>query len=211
MSTTAEISPPDAPEAGTIAPSRLTGILAFLQEAERLKDTLRSGQSRSGRPESSAEHSWRLALMLVLFEKELAGIDFLKLLKLALIHDLGEAISGDIPAPLQTAGDNREARERQDFQTLCAALPEDLTDSLLGLWDEYAAAATTEARLAKAFDKLETIFQHHLMPPQSADFHRFNLTYGAERTGAFALTRQIREIADCTTKELMAEAAGSQE
>lgn len=192
--------------ADTMAPQRLAGILTFLQEAERLKDTIRSGSTRKGRPESTAEHSWRLALMVLLFENELDGIDLLKLVKLCVVHDLGEAISGDIPAPLQQDGDDREARERQDFQTLCIGLPEDISEDLLRLWDEYAGAATAEARLAKAFDKLETILQHHLMPPQSAEFHAFNLTYGTSRTEHFPLTRQIREIVDARTRALVSEA-----
>ncbi|PVB60182.1 HD domain-containing protein [Labrenzia sp. 011] len=180
---------------------RLSGILTFLQSAEQLKDTIRSGSTRKGRPESTAEHSWRLALMVLLLEKELEDIDFLKLLKLCLIHDLGEAISGDIPAPEQQPGDNRQARERADFQTLCAPLPQDLAKQLLVLWDEYAEAATVEARFAKAFDKLETIFQHLLMPPPSAGFYEFNLTYGRDRTDYHPLTRQIRERADAGTRE----------
>jgi len=182
---------------------RLAGILTFLQEAEQLKDTIRSGTTRTGRPESTAEHSWRLALLVLLLEKELNGVDFLKLLKLCLIHDLGEAISGDIPAPDQTPGDNRQARERRDFCTLCAPLPQDLSDELLALWDEYARAETIEARFAKAFDKLETIFQHLLMPPPSADFYRFNLTYGLDRTDYHPLTRQIRNIVDAETREMI--------
>lgn len=192
--------------ADTMEPHRLAGILTFLQEAERLKDTIRSGSTRKGRPESTAEHSWRLTLMVLLFQKELEGIDLLKLVKLCVVHDLGEAISGDIPAPLQKDGDDREAREREDFQILCAGLAEDVAGDLLGLWDEYAAASTVEARLAKAFDKLETVLQHHLMPPQSAEFHAFNLTYGRSRTDAFPLTRQIREIVDSQTRALVSKA-----
>lgn len=198
---------PDA-HAAAMPPKRLDGILTFLQEAERLKDTLRSGSTRLGRPESTAEHSWRLTLMVLLFEKDLAGIDFLKLVKLCLIHDLGEAISGDVPAPLQQEGDARLERERRDFQVLCGDLPDDLGEDLLGLWDEYAEAKTPEACLAKAFDKLETILQHQLMPPQSTEFHAFNLTYGRMRTDAFQLTRQIRDAVDANTREIIARQGG---
>ncbi len=198
------LSDPEMP-AAAMQPQRLTGLLAFLQEAERLKDTLRSGSTRQGRPESTAEHSWRLALMVLLFERELAGVDLSRLMKLCLIHDLGEAISGDVPAPLQRDGDDREKRERADFQTLCASLPADVSRDFLVLWDEYAQAETLEARLAKAFDKLETIKQHHLMPPQSVEFHEFNLTYGRERTDVFPLTRQIRDIVDENTLQILSE------
>ncbi|MCV0427367.1 MAG: HD domain-containing protein [Roseibium sp.] len=197
----------ELPGTGTeIDGKRLAGILEFLQAAEQLKDTLRSGTTGKGRPESTAEHSWRLALMPLLFEKELGNINLLKLIKLALIHDLGEAISGDVPAPLQQPGDDRQDRERRDFQSLCSPLPADLAAELLALWDEYASAQTPEARLAKAFDKLETMLQHVLMPPQDAEFYRFNLTYGQDRTDYCLLTRQIREIVDSQTRILMKDA-----
>jgi len=192
---------PSPPE--TTDPARLSGILDFLQAAEQLKDTLRSGSTRRGRPESTAEHSWRLALMLLLFEKELEGLDFLKLLKLSLIHDLGEAISGDVPAPLQSPGDDRQARERRDFQMLCAPLPEDLSGELLALWDDYAAATSPEAQLAKAFDKLETMLQHLLMPAGDVIFYEFNLGYGRDRTDYAPLTRQIRDEVDTQTRSLI--------
>ena len=205
---TAKVSPmtnttttPD--RVGEIDGQRLAGILEFLQAAEQLKDTLRSGTTRKGRPESTAEHSWRLALMLLLFEKDLGSIDSLKLIKLALIHDLGEAISGDIPAPQQRPGDDRQDRERHDFQKLCSPLPADLGSEMLAIWDEYATAETTEARLAKAFDKMETMLQHILMPPRDAKFYEFNLTYGRDRTDYCPLTRQIREIVDSETRQMM--------
>ncbi|WP_339947270.1 HD domain-containing protein [uncultured Albimonas sp.] len=186
-----------------IDPDRLAGILAFLQGAERLKHTLRSGFTSGGRPESTAEHSWRLALMIALFARDLPGVDLERLLKLALVHDLGEAISGDVPATAQRADDGREARERADMQTLCAPLPEDLRAQMLDLWEEYAAAATPEARLAKGFDKLETILQH-AAGANPADFdYAFNLAYGTERTDAHPLLRAIREAADRATRARM--------
>lgn len=188
---------------------RLTGILEFFQATERLKDTIRSGCTRSGRAESTAEHSWRLALMVLLFERELDGVDLLKLIKLCLVHDLGEAISGDVPAPLQKPDDNRLERERQDFQTLCAPLPEDLRLEFVALWEEYATAQTPEARFAKAFDKLETMLQHLLMPQQDAAFYEFNLDYGRKQTDFHSLTRQIRGRVDARTRERAGRAANS--
>lgn len=189
-------SPPPA-----VDPVRLTGILDFLQAAEQLKDTLRSGSTRKGRPESTAEHSWRLALMVLVFEKDLAGLDIPRLLKLCLVHDLGEAISGDVPAPFQTQGDDRQVRERRDFQALCAPLPEDLAEELLALWDEYAAAESSEAKLAKAFDKLETMLQHLLMPDGDVIFFDFNLSYGRKQTDFSPLTRHIRHAVDTATRK----------
>ena len=75
----------------------LSNRLEFLREAERLKDVLRSAHTSSGRPESTAEHSWRLCLMALAFEDQLAGLDLGKVLRMCVVHDLGEAIHGDIP------------------------------------------------------------------------------------------------------------------
>lgn len=181
----------------------LAGIVAFLQAAERLKDTLRSGHTAGGRPESTAEHSWRLCLMVLVLERQLPGVDLLRLLKLCIVHDLGEAISGDVPATRQTADDGKAARERADLAALAAPLPEPETAAILALWDEYDAAATPEAVLAKGLDKIETVLQHAI-GANPADFdYGFNLTYGADRTRAHPLLAALRALADAATRARM--------
>ncbi|HET7109719.1 MAG TPA: HD domain-containing protein, partial [Gemmatimonadales bacterium] len=79
----------------------LVGMLEFLRSAEQLKSTLRTCYASTGRQESVAEHSWRLALMAMLLRHEFPELDAEKVLRMCLIHDLGEAIGGDIPAPEQ--------------------------------------------------------------------------------------------------------------
>ncbi len=71
----------------------LLGILDFLKGAEKVKSTLRTAYTSTGRHESTAEHTWRLCLMALLFESSYPYIDMLKLIKMCIIHDLGEAIS----------------------------------------------------------------------------------------------------------------------
>ncbi len=184
-----------------IEPRRLEGILAFVQAAEQLKDTLRSGRTRQGRAESTAEHSWRLCLMALMFERELVGLDMARLLKLLVVHDLGEAISGDTPAVVQHADPDRAARERADLIALCHPLPTDLREMIVDLWDEYAAGRTPEAVIAKGLDKLETMMQH-LVGQHSPHFdYAFNLTYGITHTDKHPLLRQIRGIIDEQTAE----------
>lgn len=185
--------------------ARLDGVIAFLQAAERLKDTLRSGATSGGRRESAAEHSWRLALLALLLDRDLGAVDRLKVLKLCLVHDLGEAISGDTPAVDQRPDDGRAARERADMATLCAPLPADLSEDLLALWDEYAAAATPEAKIAKGLDKIETVLQHAIGANDPGFDYAFNLGYGRERTAALPLLRQIRAKADDATRARMDE------
>jgi putative hydrolase of HD superfamily len=183
--------------------TEVAGLLDFLRAAESLKTVTRSAYTSQGHPESVAEHTWRLSLMALLLAPEFPEVDFARLIKICLVHDLGEAIGGDIPAPEQvrrrTAGavGGKAADERRDLVKLLEARREEV----LGLWDEYEAAQSPEARLAKALDKLETILQHTQgrNPP---DFdYRFNLGYAREHTERPPLIAEIRAILDRATEE----------
>jgi putative hydrolase of HD superfamily len=188
-------------QAVAIDATRLEQIITFLQAAEALKDTLRSGITSQGRTESTAEHSWRLCLMAMLFERELGEYDRLKLLKLCIVHDLGEAISGDVPATQQSAGDGRAQQERADLVALCNPLPDDLRDELVALSDEYSSAGSPEAILAKGFDKLETMLQHLVGKNPTGFDYRFNLGYGVQHTARHPLLGQLRDIVDRETRK----------
>ncbi|PYE35130.1 putative hydrolase of HD superfamily [Idiomarina fontislapidosi] len=180
----------------------LEGILNFLRAAEDLKNTLRSSRTSNGRQESTAEHTWRLCLMVLLFEKQYPELDILKLIKICIIHDLGEAISGDIAAVDQVEGMDKGAQERSDLQKLIQPLPEDLRSEILALWDDYENASSEEAKLAKAFDKIETMLQHTQgKNPDDFDYN-FNLTYGKKYTDYDALTSAMRALIDKDTKAL---------
>jgi putative hydrolase of HD superfamily len=179
----------------------LTGLLDFLRHAERLKDTLRSGYTSEGRRESVAEHTWRLCLMALVLHDRFPGIDFSHLIKICIVHDLGEAIGGDIPAPEQTVAGGKAAQERNDLLDLLAPLPPGLRNKMTALWDEYEAAATPEARLAKALDKLETLLQH-TQGKNPPDFdYRFNLEYGRQYTSGDPTLEAIRRILDQDTMQ----------
>ena len=182
------------------ADSDLDGILAFLRTAERLKSTPRSGWTTTGERESVAAHTWRLSLMAAVLSDRFPGIDLARLLKICLIHDLGEALHGDVPAPLQSAEAGKAVREREDLQSVLAPLPESQREELTALWDEYEAASTPEAQLAKGLDKLETILQH-TQGLNPADFdYRFNLTYGQAYTAAHPILSAIRTRLDEATE-----------
>ena len=79
--------------------TEVAGLLDFLRAAESLKTVTRSAYTSQGRAESVAEHTWRLSLMALLLAPEFPEVDFARLIKICLVHDLGEAIGGDIPAP----------------------------------------------------------------------------------------------------------------
>ncbi len=180
--------------------TELEGILEFLRHAERLKVVTRTAFTSEGGRESVAAHTWRLCLMSLVFEQNFPEIDHAKLVKMCIIHDLGEAIGGDIPAIEQEAGTSKAPEERKDLQTLLQLLPGRVQRPILELWDEYEEAATPEAKLAKGLDKLETILQHNQgkNPP---DFdYRFNLEYGKNYTSGHPLITAIRTILDRDTE-----------
>lgn len=183
--------------AGSSIPARL----AFLREAEQLKDTLRSAYTTSGRTESVAEHTWRLTLLVITFADELPDLDLLKLLKICILHDLGEAIDGDIPAPLQDPTSDKAEKERSDFLSLVDSLPESVKSEFISLWDEYENGDSPEAHAAKALDKLETILQHNQgLNPEDFDY-RFNLEYGKKDTSKVPIAAMIRDILDAETEK----------
>jgi putative hydrolase of HD superfamily len=180
---------------------RLGGILDFLRAAERMKVITRSGFTSAGEPESVAEHSWRLCLMAMVMQPFFPAVDFARLIKICIIHDLGEAIGGDIPAPQQASlSDSKADNERRDLLLLIEPLDDVLREEIASLGDEYEAASTPEARLAKALDKLETILQH-TQGENPADFdYRFNLGYGRQYTMDSAVIVELRAMLDAETE-----------
>lgn len=184
---------------------QLLGILEFLRQAERLKNVLRTSWTSGGQQESTASHTWRLCLMALVLGEQFPTLDHGRLLKLCIVHDLGEAIHGDIPAIHQDANAPKAHQERQDLLTLVAPLPEATKQMMVDLWDEYEAAATPEAKVAKALDKLETIMQHNqgANPP---DFdYLFNIGYGRKFTDAVPLAALLRTVLDAETEQRAAE------
>jgi putative hydrolase of HD superfamily len=178
----------------------LPGLLDFLRAAEALKTAPRSGWTSAGEPESVAEHTWRLCLMALVLAPRFPEVDAGRLLRLCVVHDLGEAIGGDVPAPEQAGrGTVKAAGERRDLLALLAPLSEPLRDEIAALWDEYEAAATPEARLAKALDKLETILQHTQGENPPGFDYRFNLGYGRRYTDADPRLAALRALLDAET------------
>lgn len=179
----------------------LVGILEFLRSAEKLKNVHRSAWTSAGTPESVAEHTWRLCLMAFVLSREFENLDVGRLLKICIVHDLGEAVGGDIPAIHQDPNTPKAHSERQDLLTILEPLPATVRNEVVALWDEYEAAASPEAKIAKALDKLETIMQHNQgLNPDEFDY-RFNLTYGSQYTADHPLITRIRAVLDAETEE----------
>ncbi|MBR6219294.1 MAG: HD domain-containing protein [Clostridia bacterium] len=168
-------------------------LIEFLRVAARLKDATRHCWTAGGRQESVAEHSWRVALMAMLVQDEFPDVDIDRVIRMCLIHDLGEAVTGDIPTFVKTDADR--AVEGRAVDALIAALPAPWPDALSALFDEMEALQTPEAKLYKALDRMEAIQSHNECDietwlPLEYDL---NLTYGAKDAAFSPYLTALRE------------------
>lgn len=169
-------------------------IIEFLSLAEKLKCNTRHSWTSSGRHESVAEHSWRLTLLALLMEEDFPDVNMEKVLKMCLIHDLGEAITGDVPAFLK--GETDEKREDEAIDGLLATLDDNLSKEWGMLFSEMRELSTKEARLFKALDKIEAVIQHN-----EADIsswlpleYELQLTYGLSECAEFEALAKLRVL-----------------
>lgn len=143
---------------------RAIEILEFLRFSSKLKSQERTIKLSWERQESVADHSWHLCLMALLVFPHLENkIDLLKVLKMALIHDLVEAEIGDIPygitATNETIKKEKEKNERKEIKKIRDMVGGDLGKEIYDLWNEFEDMKTNEARLVKTLDSLEAQFQ----------------------------------------------------
>lgn len=168
-------------------------LLEALHVAERLKDATRHCYTSGGRRESVAEHSWRISLMAYFVRDEFPEADMDKVVRMCLIHDLGEAFTGDIPSFLKSRAD--EDREEALLFRWVASLPEPLRTEMAALYREMAAQETLEAKIYKAMDSLEAVIQHNESDIETWEDHEYalNLTYGEDRAAFSPYLRALRE------------------
>lgn len=134
-------------------------LIENLAVAERLKDATRHCYTSGGRRESVAEHSWRITLMAYWVSDEFPEADLAKLMKMCLIHDLGEAFTGDVPTFEKTEAD--EEKEASLLDEWVKKLPEPFAEEMQELYREMEERQTLEARIYKALDNLEALIQHN--------------------------------------------------
>ena len=158
------------------------GLLRFMRLALDLKKIQRQGWIDRGvpNPESSADHSWSLALFAWLLAEGRADLNAERIMLMALVHDLPEALAGDATpfdrhraddgtiaadhfrtAPIydESETDEKHRREREALMHMTGSLHPDLRELLVAAWDEYTAGQTDEARFVRNLDKLETVLQ----------------------------------------------------
>jgi putative hydrolase of HD superfamily len=163
----------------------LDPLYTFWKYAVTLKREPRKGWQKrvEGRVESVADHSFAVAL-LALYEGERRGYDMEKILKLALIHDLEEAIIGDLtPRDKAHRGATRVQRDRERaIRELLSELPAKSRPAYLRLWTDLRERRSKESRLVHQLDKVEMAFQAN--------------EYG-KRTGQ----RKMRDFYDSASRE----------
>lgn len=185
---------------------RIRGTMKFLAETERLKSVTRHSWMSSGRQESVAEHSWRMAVFAMVLADEFPAIDMNKVLRMILVHDLGEAYEGDQPSLAKPNWRKKHATELRAIRKVIRPLPPKMRRDIVGLWEEYDKEKirdlTPEAKLVKAIDKLEALMQHNQarlctwMPCE----YEVNLTYGRAYMGFHQFIRGFRKVVDAETR-----------
>ena len=156
-------------------------LLQFLDLAEKLKCHTRHSWTSSGRQESVAEHVYRLLVFAWLVREEFPDYDMNRVMELALFHDMGEALTGDIPAFEKDKEDEKKEEQAQE--------------KIAGIFREVEKKETKESRLLAALDKLEALIQHN-----EADLstwlpleYDLQLTYGQEQTKSIPYMKKLRK------------------
>ena len=141
--------------------SSIESVLDFIVEIDKLKDVYRKTRPVGlDRYENSAEHSWHVcisALMLKEYANEEIDID--RVIKMLLIHDLGEIDAGDT---IIFAGETPEIKEEEatGLRRLFAMLPQESADAYMTLWYEFEAGETADSQYAKAIDRIPPLLQN---------------------------------------------------
>ena len=168
-------------------------LLDAISVAERLKDVTRHCYTRNGRHESVAEHSWMMTLIAFFIIDEFPEVDMFKVMKMCIIHDLGEAFTGDIPTFEKTAA-NEETEETLLYSWV-KSLPENYVAEMLALYDEMTKRETTEAKIYKAIDGLEALIQHNISDLSTwiPKEYELNKTYADDKVEFSEYLKGLRE------------------
>lgn len=168
-------------------------LLDAIGVAERLKDTTRHCYTKNGRHESVAEHSWMMTLMAYFMKDEFPDVDMDKVIKMCIIHDLGEAFTGDVPTFLKTEAN--EQTEEALLNRWLDTLPENYASEMRGLYEEMSKRETTEAKIYKAIDGLEALIQHNISDLSTwiPREYELNKTYADDKVAFSDYLKELRE------------------
>ncbi|MBC9873441.1 HD domain-containing protein [Macrococcus bohemicus] len=139
----------------------LTKILDFTIELEKLKNVTRLNKTLDNRQENSAEHFWHAAFVAESFSKFYpVEIDINKVLKMLLIHDVGEINVGDTFLYDELGKSSSFSRERSSIENTLLYFDENLKTQYLKLWEEFETGNTEEAKFARIVDAILPLINH---------------------------------------------------
>ncbi|NGX63735.1 MAG: 5'-deoxynucleotidase YfbR [Candidatus Anoxychlamydiales bacterium] len=146
--------------------NQIFNMIKFLHLVEELKCVFRSNKTSIHRQESSAEHSWKLAIMALIAAPYLdKKIDVNRAIKMALIHDIVEIITGDISIRTlysdKLVKEQKKENEEKAIQEIIKDLDINNRNLLYDLWNEFEKNETYEAQFINALDKLEAQLQQN--------------------------------------------------
>lgn len=174
--------------------NNLISLIEFFKRSGQLKKVPRSGWVRVGikSPESVADHTFRTALLCMIFSR-LEGLDELKMLQMALLHDLPEVITGDL-TPSEKAKANKNSEENA-MKRLLALLPKGVRGKYIEVWHEYATCETDEAKAVRQLEKLEMALQ--AKEYEKAEVAKESLTAFIKSADESILSSAIRALFSC--------------
>jgi putative hydrolase of HD superfamily len=186
----------------------MQAILDFFVRAEKLKATLRaSWTSDSSRAESVADHSWMSCLLaMTLFEKVSIALNRERVLKMIILHDLAEAVTGDIPLTSQQGSFSHAEKhqaERNAMDQILDPLDQSTRQELLDLWEENEAGNTLESKFVHAIDYLEGCLQYWTMDMNKWTDQDFSVAvyYRDERYQFDQFLKEFKTLVDEKTME----------
>lgn len=182
-------------------------LLEFMALAEKLKCNTRHSWTSSGRRESVAEHTYRLCVFSWLVKEEFPECDMDKILKMCLFHDIGEAVTGDIPSFEKKEAD--EEKESREIDKILEMLPDGHREELRVLIKELRENETMEAKVVHALDKMEAVIQHN---EASLDTwlpleYELQMIYGQEQAEVHPYLKHLRRVLREDSERKVEEAA----
>ncbi len=168
-------------------------LLEILTVAERLKDTTRHCYTAKGRHESVAEHSWMMTLMAFFMRDEFSQVNMDKVIRMCIIHDLGECFTGDIPTFEKNLSD--ENIEKSLLYDWIDTLPHNYAEEMKELYEEMEERKTLEAKVYKSIDSLEALIQHNISDLSTwiPKEYELNMTYADDKVAFSEYLKELRE------------------
>jgi putative hydrolases of HD superfamily len=189
-----------------MAKKKVQDIIKFSGDAGKLESTFRFSETLKDMKESVADHSWRLTLMTFLISEELdMNLDVGKALKLALVHDLAEAFTGEIDAWKIITGKvskkSKFVKEKKAMDKMTKGLQ--FGNQVKSLWQEYEDQNSKEAKLVRGLDKIEAFLSIYEAGHQNYKKKVFHSNYADEAVNNFPqLKPLLSDVKEMLKKEM---------